>query len=103
MTAPDAAPVLNQPCARCGQLDDHPLILTDAPEWISPFDGKRHVAPDFHFDCLPGVFLDLLGTPETHPQHAVTLAAIEKAKSGVRGDKLRKFLQSQPSDNEIGA
>lgn len=101
MTEP--APVVNHPCARCGGLDDHPMVHTDAPEWLNPADGQRHVYPSFHFDCLPGLFTDLLGTPETHPQHATTLAAIDKAKSGTRGDKLRKFIQSQPNDNEIGA
>jgi phage/plasmid primase-like uncharacterized protein len=82
--------VENHPCVVCGQLDDHPMIHDDVT-WTA-LDGTTHVAPSFHFDCYPPDLAFRLGTPETHPHHANTLAAIEAAKSGTHGDDLRDHI-----------
>ncbi len=89
-------PVKNHPCDACGQLDDHPMVHIQG-SWEK--DGRTTISdPSFHFDCLPEEFEQLLGDA---PQHAVTRAAVAKARDGVHGDKLRAFITSQPSDNEI--
>lgn len=93
-------PVENHKCAKCGQLDDHPMVHTWGP-WEQRVDEKtilRVEDASFHLDCLPQQFKQLLGD---EPQHRVTLAAIEAAKSGVRGDDLRAFIQAQPTDNDV--
>lgn len=87
------APAPNHPCVKCGQLDDHPMTHV-VGQW------GEHVDPSFHFDCLPPVYEAALGD---EPQHAVTVAAIAKAREGVHGDDLREFIQAQPSDNEVSA
>ena len=85
-------------CDACGQVDDHPMIHLFAP-WQK---NERTTVqdPSFHFDCLPESFESLLGDA---PEHAVTRAAIEQARGGVHGDKLRAFIEKQPNDNETGA
>lgn len=89
-------PVKNHACDACGQLDDHPMIHVYGT-WQK--DERTSITdPSFHFDCLPEEFEQLLGDA---PQHAVTVAAIAKAREGVHGAKLRTFIEAQPSDNEI--
>jgi hypothetical protein len=61
-------------------------------------DDRTTIAePSFHFDCLPEEFRALL----EGPQHAVTVAAIEAAETGVHGEQLREFIAAQPDDNNI--
>jgi hypothetical protein len=93
------APRVPTACDGCGQTDDHPKVLTWGP-WQK--DDRTSVSDaSFHFDCLPPQFEDLLGTDDDAPQHAVTRAAIAKARDGVHGDKLLAFIEKQPSDNDI--
>lgn len=97
--------VENHPCDACGQLDDHPMIHVGNDVWKR--DGHVFVQdPSFHFDCLPPDYRALLGTPETHPQHANTWAAIEAAEAGVHGDELVTHiaqLSAKHNDNEVEA
>lgn len=86
-------------CDGCLQVDDHPKIhiWTNGANWQK--DERTSVAdPSFHFDCLPEQYVLLLGDD---PSHAVTRGAIAKANDGVHGDKLRSFIQSQKSDNDL--
>lgn len=86
-------------CDGCGQTDDHPMIHVGPYVWQK--DERTSVAdPSFHFDCLPDDLAAEFGLTTDAPQHAVTVAAIEKAKAGVHGDKLLAFIEKQPSDNE---
>lgn len=92
-TTPVPQPFL---CDGCGQTDNHPMIHVAYGVWKK--DERTTVRePSFHFDCLPQEYRDLLDGP----QHAVTVAAIEAAESGVHGEELREFIQSQPDDNNI--
>ncbi|HEY2086466.1 MAG TPA: hypothetical protein VGH54_10645 [Mycobacterium sp.] len=59
-------------CEGCGQNDDHPKL--------------HYGRQQFHHDCTPAFILDVL--------NAQNLAIVEVAKSGVRGDKLRKHITS---------
>lgn len=98
-TSPVDQPVVNNPCDACGKADDHPMIHVFG---VWQKDDRTSVAdPSFHFDCLPEQFESLLGDDDTAPEHAVTRAAIAKARDGVHGDKLRAFIQAQPDDNTL--
>ena len=92
-------PVENHPCDGCGQLDDHPMIHVGPYGWQKD-ERTPVVDPSFHFDCVPDALAQEFGLTADAPEHAVTVAAMEKAKSGVHGDKLRDFIQKQPSDND---
>lgn len=92
------APVKNHACDACGQLDTHPMIHVNAP-WKK--DDRLTISdPSFHFDCLPEEFEALLGNG---PEHATTRAAIDAARSGVHGNKLRELIESKPDDNTLEA
>lgn len=84
------------PCDGCGKTDTDPMIHVAYGTWKK--DERTIITePSFHFDCLPAEFRqDLAG-----PEHAVTVAAIEAAESGTKGDKLRAFIQKQPDDNNL--
>lgn len=86
-------PVENHPCAGCGQLDDHPMIHVMGPYQA---EGTIHLAPSFHYDCLPQEYGSLVASGD---EHAVTRAAIEAAQNGIHGDELRSFILEQPTDN----
>lgn len=93
-----AEPRVETTCDACGQTDDHPVIHVGYWTWQK--DERTTVAnPTFHFDCIPPEVEAMLGIDA--PEHAVTVAAIEKARSGVHGDKLLKFIEDQPSDNDV--
>lgn len=89
------APVENHPCDQCGVLDDHPMIHVGWTAWQKD-DRVSINEPSFHFDCLPAEFVSMLGND---PSHNVTLAAIDAAKGGVKGDDLRAFIAAQETDN----
>lgn len=92
--------VENHPCAVCGQLDDHPMIHVGPYVWQK--DESTTVSnPSFHFDCIPDDVAAEFGLNEHNPQHAVTVAAMQAAKDGTHGDKLRAFIAKQDSDNEV--
>lgn len=83
------------PCDACGQTDTDPMIHVAFGSWRK--DERTLITePSFHFDCLPDQFRSELSGPE----NAVTVAAIEAAESGTKGEALREFIASQPSDNE---
>lgn len=85
-----------QVCDACGQTDTDPMIHVAYGSWKKD-DRTVIIEPSFHFDCLPTEFrtdLDL-------PQNATTAAAIAAAESGIHGEDLRAFIQSQPDDNNV--
>lgn len=96
----DDKPVENHPCDGCGQLDNHPMIHVGPYVWQKD-DRTTLENPSFHFDCLPDALVSEFGLNGDDPRHAVTQAARKKAQSGVHGDKLRTFIQSQKSDNDL--
>lgn len=84
------------PCDACGQTDTDPMIHIAYAQWAK--DERTTITePSFHFDCLPVEFRDQLVGPE----HAVTVAAIDAAESGTKGDALRTFIEAQPDDNSL--
>lgn len=92
-TTPEPIPT---PCHGCGQTDTAPKIQTSYNEWQK--DAKTIIVdPDFHFDCLPAEIRATL----TGPGNANTLAGVEAAEAGTKGDALRDLLQSLPDDNNI--
>lgn len=83
-------------CDGCGQTDDHPMIHVSG---VWEKDDRTVIkAPSFHFDCLPAQFHELLGDA---PEHARTRAAIDAARDGTHGAKLRAFIEKQPDDNNV--
>lgn len=84
-------------CDACGVTDDHPMIHVSYGSYQKD-ERTIIVEPSFHFDCLPAQYRAEL--EEDPAAHAVTLAAIAAAEQGTKGDDLRAFIQSQPSDNE---
>lgn len=94
----------NHACAVCSQLDNHPMIHTDIPDWVD-LEGRSHQFPSFHFDCLPPELEYRLGNDDTHPQHYNTRQAIKAAREGTHGEDLRHYIQEladQFNDNAYG-
>lgn len=92
-------PVLQEhPCDACGQSDTAPMIHVAYGSYQK--DERTTIAePSFHNDCLPA---DLRAQVFADPvNNAVTIAAIEAAESGIKGDDLREFIQAQPNDNNL--
>jgi hypothetical protein len=87
-------------CDGCGQTDDHPMLHVGPYVWQKD-DRTTVTDPSFHFDCVPDALVAEFGLTEDAPQHAVTVAAMAKAKDGVHGDKLLAFIEKQPSDNDV--
>lgn len=85
------------PCDGCGKTDTDPMIHVAYGTWKK--DERTTInEPSFHFDCLPEEFrAELAADPAAH---SVTLAAIDAAESGTKGEALREFIQERPSDNE---
>lgn len=92
----DTEVLAKQPCDGCGKSDTDPMIHVAYGSWQKD-DRTLIMEPSFHFDCLPQEFRDDLSGPE----HAVTVAAIEAAESGTKGDALREFIADQPDDNNV--
>jgi hypothetical protein len=87
-------------CDGCGQDDPDPKGHWWG-NWVRNPDSREQVViqnPSFHFDCTPEEFLEMWGNA---PQHAVSLAAVEAAKSGTHGADLRAYIESLPTDNEV--
>lgn len=85
-----------QTCDACGSTDTDPMIHVSHAAWQKD-ERTSILEPSFHFDCLPEEFrATLIG-----PGNAVTAAAVAAADSGVHGEELREFIQSQPSDNNL--
>lgn len=87
-------------CDACGLSDTDPMIHVAYAIWKK--DERVSITePSFHFDCLPQEFRSQL--QEDPAAHAVTLAAIDAAETGTKGDALREFIQAQPDDNNLDA
>jgi len=101
-TTTEAAAVVNDRCAACGQEDDHPMIHVWGV-WQKPTDDGllTVVNPSFHFDCLPDDAHDLWGIDRDAPEHANLKATQEAARAGTHGDDLRAFIAGLPSDNDV--
>lgn len=94
---PDRPPVKNGPCDQCNGFDTDPLTHFAPLVWEK--DERTTVRdPSFHFDCIPDQLLALLGDA---PQHATTVAGVEAARNGVRGEELLAHLRSIGSDNHV--
>lgn len=85
-----------QVCDACGKKDTDPMIHVAYGSYQK--DERTTIAePSFHYDCLPDdIRAQLVG-----PANANTLAGVEAAESGTKGEALRELLQSLPSDNDL--
>lgn len=102
-----SAPVVNHPCVKCGQLDDHPMAhfsmstavkdqngqptgeFVRGTGWTHPDTGVEHYNPSFHHDCIPQYLINGVQDDKVK-QHLLKI--VDAANRGTRGDKLREFI-----------
>lgn len=93
-----------QTCDACGQSDTDPMIHVAYGGWQK--DARIFIAePSFHHDCLPAEWRAQVAesAAANDPANIATLAIIEAAENGTRGDDLRAVIDTQTAEYQAAA